>query len=54
MMVELLKPYAKAVAPLVAGIVVFLVGVAVGDDTLKAIGVGAISASPLVYKVRNQ
>jgi len=53
-MVDVLKPYAKAVAPLVAGLVVFLIGVAVDDDTLKQIGLGAVAASPLVYGVRNR
>lgn len=53
-MVDVFRPYAKAVVALAAGIVVFLVGVAVGDDTVKALGIGAIASSPLVYAAKNQ
>jgi uncharacterized membrane protein YiaA len=52
-MVDVLKPYAKALVALAAGVVVFLVGVIADDDTLKQIGIGAIAASPLVYGVKN-
>jgi hypothetical protein len=53
-MPAVLKPYAKAVLPFVCGLALIVLGTVIGDDTLKAIGVGSILASPLVYRVPNK
>lgn len=49
----LLGRYAKALVPLTAGAALVALGFALGDDTLRTLGYGAISSSPFVYAIPN-
>ena len=48
-----MSAYAKALVPLVTGIVLVVLGVILPDDTLRALGYGALGSSLVVWRVPN-